>query len=87
MFTVYDEAADAYLPPFFASTLGLAVRSFTEAANDPSTSFNKYPGSFTLFEIGVFDDSTGNVTPLKAHKTVGKASDFLAKPETVKKGK
>lgn len=76
IFTVFDSKAEAYLQPFFARTNGEAVRSFTEAANDSGHNFCKYSGDFTLFEIGEYDETTGNITPLKAHQNLGKGSDF-----------
>lgn len=61
MYSVYDSKAEAYLPPFFASTKGVALRRFITSVNDPDHQFAIYPGDYTLFEIGEYDDQTGQV--------------------------
>lgn len=57
VFTVYDSAAEAYLPPFYSKALGEALRSFIDTCADPEHSFYKHPNDYTLFHIGEFDDS------------------------------
>lgn len=63
-FSVYDSAAAAYLPPFYVPRLEVAVRIFTESANDRTHQFYKYPGDYTLFCVGEFDDNSGLLHPL-----------------------
>lgn len=58
-FTVYDNKVESYLRPFFCMTNGEAIRSFTDAVNDPTSAFHKHPADFTLFQIGVYDDTHG----------------------------
>jgi hypothetical protein len=67
MFTVFDSKAEAYLPPFFLNSTGLACRSFTETSNDPNSSICKYAADYTLFEIGTFDDQKGAITQIEPH--------------------
>ena len=70
MFTVYDTAAKAYLPPFILPHTGQAVRMFTECCNSKTHQFGKFPADYTLFLIARFDDSTANLdlhTPEKIH--------------------
>lgn len=76
VFSVYDAAAEAYLQPFFTPTLGLAIRSFSDAVNQEGHQFSNHAADYTLFEIGEFDDSTGNLSMLKTHKNCGVASEF-----------
>ena len=61
-FAVYDSKATAYMSPFFFPHAGQAIRAFSDTVNDPSTSLNRHPGDFTLFQIGEFDDETGVFT-------------------------
>lgn len=58
-YAVYDSKAEAYLRPFFAGTRGQAVRSFSDAINDPLHEMAKHAEDYTLFEIGAFDDEKG----------------------------
>lgn len=59
VFTVYDAAVGAFMTPFFTRSRGEAIRSFTEAVNDPKTGFHKNASDYTLFMLGTFDDAGG----------------------------
>lgn len=75
MFTVYDDAAQAYLQPFFFSTNALAIRAFADLANDPNHQFCKYASQYHLFELGEFDQSTGAFALIIPH-SLGTALEF-----------
>lgn len=77
IFNVHDSKAQAYLRPFFEKTAGLAVRAFETAARDTEHAFNKYPGDYTLFEVGNHDEETGIITGLATHINLGKALDYI----------
>lgn len=62
-YSVYDSAANAYLPPFFIHSEKMAMRSFQDAVNDQSHQFNKHPEDYILHRIGTFDDVTGQLDP------------------------
>jgi len=53
---VHDVKAEAYMPPFFAPTVGMAHRMFEDACKDENSQFSKHPEDFRLFEIGTWDD-------------------------------
>lgn len=76
VFTVFDSAASAYLQPFFAQTKGLAIRYFTDAVNNEKHDFNRYADSYTLFELGEFDDVSGKFELLPSPVSVGNALEF-----------
>ncbi len=61
IFTIYDECAKAFLPPFVLHQTAMAVRAFSDAVNDPGSQFGKHPKDYTLFDIGVFDDLKGSI--------------------------
>lgn len=77
IFTVYDSKAEFYGQPFFAATRGIAIRMFTELANDGSSSVGKYPADFTLFEIGEYDDSDASFFHLPANENIGTGIQFV----------
>lgn len=58
-YTVLDRATAAFLPPFAARSNGEAIRSFTDAINDPKHHFNTHPGDYSLWYSGDFDDGSG----------------------------
>ncbi len=61
VFSVYDSKTEAYMRPFYALTVGEAVRIFVDAVGDKTSMFSRHPGDFTLFEIGKFDDAVGTL--------------------------
>ncbi len=62
IFTVYDSKAEAYTTPFFSQTTATAIRAFTQAANEVDHDFNRYAADYTLFELGLWDDQTADIT-------------------------
>lgn len=62
MYSVYDSAAKAFLPPFTFPTKDMAVREFRACANDDAHAFCKYASDYTLFEVGEFNPETGVIT-------------------------
>ena len=78
LFTVYDEKAEVFLPPFFVHTIGIATRAFSDAINAVNTDhqFSKHPQDYTLFKLGYFDDSTAEmVSDIK--KSLGNGVEFV----------
>ena len=64
VFAVYDMKAEAYYPPMFQKTVGLALRIFKDMANNPDTTVGRFPTDYALFQIGTYEDTTGILTPL-----------------------
>lgn len=62
-YSIYDNKALQYHPPFFASADGAAVRSFSDAANDLQTNIGRHPSDFSLFFVGSFDDQHCSLVP------------------------
>ena len=76
VFSVYDTKAQAYSRPWYEHTIPSAVRTFTDAVNEPQSPYNKHPDDFLLFHVGSFDDSSAaleHVQPVP----LGCASNFL----------
>lgn len=78
IFTVHDNAIDAFLRPFFAITSGEAERIFTDTINDVSSPFNRHPADYTLFEVGTYDDATAIIVS-DSPRSIGNALTFLQK--------
>ncbi|AXH75313.1 MAG: nonstructural protein [Microviridae sp.] len=58
LYTVYDSKARTYSNPFTAVNQQVAIRDFTQAANDINSQIHQFPGDFKLLEIGEFDDES-----------------------------
>lgn len=76
--SIFDSKANAYLPPWYAPTEATACRIFENSVIDPNTLFAKFPGDFTLFGIGVFDDETAEIETYKVHINHGTALQHQA---------
>lgn len=63
VYTVFDEAAGAYLQPFFSSSNRTAMRAVEDVMSDPSHQFNVHADDFTLFCIGEYDEDSGSLIP------------------------
>jgi len=64
---VRDRASDTFGRPFFVRTLGEANRSFIDEVNRASADNQLYahPEDFDLYEIGSFDDDSGDLVAIK----------------------
>ena len=62
IYSVHDSKAEAFLAPFNAPTAGVAIRMWEAACKDPEHTFHQHAGDYTLFEIGEFDQTSGQVT-------------------------
>lgn len=58
-YSVYDEKACYFMPPFYCKTDAEAIRLFGFAVNDPQSSLSQIPYDISLYRIGEFDDSNG----------------------------
>lgn len=75
--SVMDTAVGAYGRPIFVQSTAVAVRSFSDEVNrvDANNEMNKHPEDFYLYEIGSFDDSTGDLKPLDNPRCLMRAMD------------
>lgn len=85
MFSVFDSKAGNFTPPFFSPTKGMAIRMFTDVANDVGTMICKHPEDFSLIYVGVFDDENG-VCEAARHENLGVAASYK-KPDIGLAGK
>lgn len=82
VFAIRDSKAMAFLQPFYSISTGAAVRAFSDAVNEKGSNFAKHPEDYLLFEIGEFDDNTGDFTRIGVNKMLGAGSDFVVQAST-----
>lgn len=75
---IFDSAAEVYMRPFCAQSLGEALRAFADLVNDPDHPIAKHPDDYTLMHVGVFDQTTGIVTA-KVPYSLGNGQEFRAR--------
>lgn len=61
-YVIYDVKAKFYNKPFFLQNDSVAIRAFTDLANDPTTDVFKHPTDFILFSLGTYDDETAKLS-------------------------
>ncbi|AXH77461.1 MAG: nonstructural protein [Microviridae sp.] len=63
IYSVYDEKAEEFSPPFFQQNDRLAQRMITESCKGNGSMLAAYPEDFKLYRLGEFESSTGEITP------------------------
>ena len=86
VYGVYDSKAGAFNMPFYMQNAGMALRVFVQTAKDPNTSLNKFPSDFILFELGEFEERTGEFKNHDKQVNLGSAASHLS-PAVVKEEK
>jgi hypothetical protein len=59
--SIFDSKSKNFSLPFFQINTETAIRAFRDIVNDPTTTINKYPDDFTMFELGTFDETVGKI--------------------------
>lgn len=77
IFSVFDSKAKAFMAPFTMGTVGMALRSFEEVANNRDHLIGKHPDDFSLYEIGTFDDEFAQITARTPLNLIGVASEYV----------
>lgn len=76
VFSVYDEKADAFLPPFILPNANMAKRVFADCVNSDTHQFGLNPLDYTLYELGQFDDSNGQFMLQRTKQSHGNGVEF-----------
>lgn len=71
MFSIYDQKAESHFTPFFAVNQSVALRIFSQAVNDPTTTFYAHPADFNLFEIGAIALDDASIVDLQPKINLG----------------
>lgn len=81
VFSVFDSKAELFSRPMMAVTTDAGKRLFHQAVNAEGAQYGKYPGDYTLFEIGVWDDNKGVITMRDFAENLGLAAIYLGTKE------
>ena len=76
LFGIYDEKAEAFMPPFVAPTKAHAIRTVADMTTDRESMVARHPGDFSLFCLGAMDQRTGEILPEKVN--LGNCVEFRA---------
>lgn len=78
IYTIYDQAAKAYMKPIFLNTDGMAIRAFQDAVNsDTPSDISQHPEQFTMFKIGEYDDQKGLINSYDSPEYLAAGHELL----------
>lgn len=89
-YAIYDVKALVYHSPYFCVSDGVATRMLSNLANDLNTQVGLHPRDFILYNVGGFNDNTGELLPVAPPRHVcdaatlvkrGNQTDFFTRPE------
>ena len=61
VFAIYDSKVGVFRSLMVYSHAAQATRAFQTAVNTVDTELNTYPGDFALYQIGLFDEDSGEL--------------------------
>lgn len=77
VFSIHDNKADAYFPPFYLHNIAMATRQFGDMVNDPTSTISKHPQDYTLFTLGTWDDSDAQFKQKINKQSLGNGVEFI----------
>lgn len=79
IFSIKDRASEHFNQPFFQHTAAAAIRIIKNEMRQENSMLAAHPSDFELWELGTFDDQTGQLT--NEHTRVARLED-LKEPAT-----
>lgn len=76
-YTLHDNKALTYSPPFFQHNDALAIRMLTDLVADVNTAPGRHPNDFRMYCVGTYDDSSGGFTPISPPEHVQDAISLV----------
>lgn len=83
VFAIRDVKSEGFFPPVTAPTRGAAVRDLVYSITQSASPMSKYPEDYDLYELGEFNESTGELVVSPTISLVGNVSTFI---QTLNKG-
>lgn len=76
IFTVHDSKAEQAPDLYTSTTQATGLRRFKATCDNPESDFYKFPGDYTLFELGTWDQKTLKIEEYKTPIHHGLALQF-----------
>lgn len=61
IYSIYDEKAEEFSPPFFQPNDRMAQRMVVESSKGNGSMLRAYPEDFKIYGLGAFNTSTGEI--------------------------
>jgi len=82
VFSIYDGKIRSFMRPFLDAHTGSALRSFEQACKEPTSPFAQFPADFVLYEVGTFNQDTGDLTSYSPKIQIAAAIDYVRNPQS-----
>lgn len=79
VYSLFDKKALVYGPPICFGKVGEALRWLCDLMAEPTSTVAKYSDDFQLFELGEYDDNSGEILTAKPH-LIACAAEYCKKP-------
>jgi len=76
-----DNAVNVFNNPVFLRNPAEAVRGVTDEVNDPKTELHKHHKDYDLYQLGLFDEETGQITGLERPERIVRCQDLITNKE------
>lgn len=71
IFTIYDNVAQIFEPPFTEKNKGTAIRRIQDLINNnPNSPYSKFPDNFVLYHIGYYDNTVAGILDLEPEQVI-----------------
>jgi len=77
LYSIFDNKMQNYKPPVPVRHVTEAIRGIIKAAENKETDIHKYPSDFSLYKVGVFDDTKGVIEPVIPPQHVSNLADII----------
>lgn len=79
---VFDRAAETFGTPFDVPHTNVAIRHFTDEANNKDSEIHQHADDYDLYHVGSFDNNNGAIyAPEGAPVRLARAKDLVRKQE------
>lgn len=76
IYAIRDAKTEAFSQPMFFVTKGVAIRAFADECENNQSNLHKHPEDFALFELGSYNDNSGEFVSLAQPLQIALALDY-----------
>lgn len=84
IYSIHDQAAQAFITPFFMHNKALAIRAFSDNINSKEeNNISKHPEQYSLFCLGEYDDIKGTIDAYQKPEIIATAIELVEEKEEI----
>lgn len=79
LFVIYDAAKNIYSAPMAQYNDADAMRAFAHECMKADSVWNSHPQDFVMYKVGIYNESTGEISAFSKPERICAATDFVKK--------